>query len=490
MNVIFVLADSLNRHHLPIYGNEWVQTPHITRLAEQGVTFEQHYTGSAACMPARRDIWTGCIEFPWRPWGCREAFDDHVATLAKDKKVATHMCTDHYHYWEVGGTGYHTEFYGCDMIRGHESDYWASDPSYQVDRSTRMMQERAGTGRKYLHNTANFKEEAEFPTPKTLQAACAWLDRNHNHGPFFLTVECFDPHEPFHVPPPYDTLYGPPLENETYWPLYGKSNRYEPEVLKRIEQFYAGKVTMFDTWFGTFLDRLDKYKLWDETLVIFTTDHGHYLGDHGMLGKPKCSPWQTLFNIPLVMHLPGGPKNKRSHALSTAVDLTATITDALNLERTRPAHGKSLLPILRGEQDQVRDVAIMGYFGQDVALTDGHFKLHQAPIPENAPLFKYGLQFNSMRKCSTITEDTEIGYFIPHAQGVPVLKVPEKRDLDRDLIKNRLFDIQSDPNEENDLFDSRPDKVRDMRQKLVTYLQEIKVPEEQFVRLDLTTNEP
>jgi len=83
MNAIFILADSLNRHFLPLYGNGWVQAPNISRLAARGVTFTNHYTGSAPCMPARRDLWTGCLEFPWRPWGACETFDEHLGALCE-----------------------------------------------------------------------------------------------------------------------------------------------------------------------------------------------------------------------------------------------------------------------------------------------------------------------------------------------------------------------------------------------------------------------
>ena len=484
-NVIFVLSDSLNRHFLPIYGNDWVTAPNISRLAERSVTFEQHYTASAPCMPARRDLWTGCIEFPWRYWGPAEPYDELLPHLCRKAGVATQMFTDHYHYWEVGGTGYHSEFDGCEMIRGHEYDYWISDPSLTFDEPRRMLKERWGHSKVYLKNRSRFRTEADFPSPKTMAAACEWLDRNHAHGPFLLAVECFDPHEPFHVPPPYDTMYGPPVENETYWPRYGKADAYEPDVLRRIRHLYAGKITMLDTWLGRLLDRLDKYRLWDDTLVILTTDHGHYLGEHNALGKPYVGVWQTLFHIPLIIHMPGGPEGKRIQALSLAVDLTATMCDFLGLTRSRPSHGRSLLPVLRGEKDSVRDWALMGYWGQSVGITDGKWKLHQAPVPENQPLFMYGVQLQKLRGHVPLTEGVEVGRFVPYAPDALVLKNPARLELGEEQRKSMLFDITSDEGETSDLIEEQLEEAERMRRMLRGAFEEIRVPDEQYIRLGL-----
>lgn len=479
-NVLFILSDSLNRHFLPVYGNRWVKTPNIDRLAARGVVFTGHHTGSAPCMPARRELWTGCLEFPWRPWGSCEIFDEHVAALCRRKDVPTHIVTDHYHYWERGGSDYISAFRGCDMVRGHENDYWVSDPCLSFEATGHRLQ--------YLRNATRFTEEAEFSSPKTLRLACDWLSRNHAHGPWFLVAECFDPHEPFHVPPPYDTMYGPPVPGENYWLGYQAQTAYPPEIVERARQFYAGKITMFDAWLGRLLDRLDRHNLWDNTLVILTADHGHYLGEHGAVGKPRVTPWQTLFHIPLIAHLPGGPEGTRCPALTTAVDLNATFLDALGLERRRPGHGRSILPLLRGQADGIRRTAVMGYWGDSVAVTDGRWKLHQAPRDDNSPLCLYGLDIMKpapTRQTHQLVEGTEIGDFMPHA-GEPVLRVPAVPQ--RAFIPGKgchLYDLENDPDETRNLIESRPEVAAEMRGKLADHFREIGAPAEQFERLNL-----
>jgi len=491
-NAIIVLADSLNRHFLPLYGNDWVKAPNIERLAARGATFTRHYTGSAPCMPSRRELWTGCFEFPWRPWGSCEVFDEHVGALCAQRGAASHLVTDHYHYWERGGANYLEQFDGADFIRGHENDYFVSDPSIDVAALPEDVRSRGRGHARHLRNCTRLGREEDYWSPQVFATAGQWLDRNHAHGPFLLAVECFDPHEPFNVPPPYDTMYGPHVAGETYWPLYGRADRYSPEVLARIRQYYAGKLTMVDAWLGRLLDRLDRHELWDETVVILTTDHGHFLGEHNLLGKPTAYPWQTLFHIPLVIAAPGVPAGVRRDAVSTHVDVYATLLDALGLERSRPGHGRSLLPVARGEARSVRECTVMGYWGEAVGCTDGRWKLHQAPVPGNRPLHAYGCDLVTapFMKQVPITAEVSAGNHMPHA-GRPVLRQPavsrwtEARPTNMDGGPSLLFDLESDPGEERDLLAARPDEVRRLRGLLRRQFEEIGAPAEQFRRLGL-----
>lgn len=99
MKTLFVLLDSLNRNYLPIYGNDWVKAPNIQRLADTGIVFDNHWLGSAPCMPARRDILTGRLNFLERGWGAIEPMDIPFPRLLRDAGVRSHMETDHYHYF-------------------------------------------------------------------------------------------------------------------------------------------------------------------------------------------------------------------------------------------------------------------------------------------------------------------------------------------------------------------------------------------------------
>jgi len=93
MKTILILSDTLNRHFLPAYGNDWVKTPNIDRLAAQSVTFDNHWLGSAPCMPARRDILTGRLNFMEKAWGGMEPFDRPLTRILRENGIFSHMVT-------------------------------------------------------------------------------------------------------------------------------------------------------------------------------------------------------------------------------------------------------------------------------------------------------------------------------------------------------------------------------------------------------------
>ena len=103
---VVIMFDTLCRHFLPPYGNEWVKAPNFVRLAKRTCQFNQFYVGSMPCMPARRELHTGRHNFLHRSWGPLEPFDDSAFELLHEAGVHTHKATDHHHYWEDGGATY------------------------------------------------------------------------------------------------------------------------------------------------------------------------------------------------------------------------------------------------------------------------------------------------------------------------------------------------------------------------------------------------
>ena len=126
MKVIFVLMDSMNRHYLPVYGNKWVSTPNIDWLAKKSVIFDNHWLGSAPCMPARRDLLTGRLNFLERNWNGLEPYDIPFTRLLRNGRIFFHMVTDHYYYFHPGGENYHAAFDTWEYIRGNFLPYITS----------------------------------------------------------------------------------------------------------------------------------------------------------------------------------------------------------------------------------------------------------------------------------------------------------------------------------------------------------------------------
>ncbi len=122
MKAIMVMYDSLNRHFLPNYGNELTKMPNFRRLGEKCVTFDNSYVGSLPCMPARRELHTGRLNFLHRGWCPLEPFDDSMPEILKKNGIYTHLVSDHQHYWEDGGATYHTRYNSWECSRGQEGD--------------------------------------------------------------------------------------------------------------------------------------------------------------------------------------------------------------------------------------------------------------------------------------------------------------------------------------------------------------------------------
>ncbi|HVN50457.1 MAG TPA: sulfatase-like hydrolase/transferase, partial [Acidimicrobiales bacterium] len=192
-NAVIVLLDSLNRHLLGAFGSREFETPNLDAFAKRAVRFTDHHTGSLPCMPARHDLLCGAMDFLWKPWGSIEIWEDAITRPLRAAGVVTQLVSDHPHLFETGGENYHVDFRAWDYQRGHENDPWKTvpDPSWVGAPSLQGVQFNYDLSRGW------FRGEADFPGPRTMQAAADWLDHNAGaHDRFFLFVDEFDPHEP------------------------------------------------------------------------------------------------------------------------------------------------------------------------------------------------------------------------------------------------------------------------------------------------------
>ena len=183
----------------------------------------------------------------------------------------------------------------------------------------------------------------------------------------------FDPHEPFDTPPPWAGRYFDEAWDEDWiiWPPYVDggiaSGNFSEKEGRHVRANYGAKLSMIDHWFGQILDRFDEQNLWDDTALIVCTDHGHYLGDEregrDIWGKPGVPQYEPLGHTPLLVSWPGKAGGGVCEALTTNVDIFATVADIFDAEVVQTTHGRSMAPLLTGEADAIRDWALGGVFG-------------------------------------------------------------------------------------------------------------------------------
>jgi arylsulfatase A-like enzyme len=482
MKTVFIMLDSLNRHYLNAYGDSWVRTPTIDRLAARGLVFDKHFCCSMPCMPARRDLYTGHVNFLETPWSPLQPWDDCLQPeLRRQKGVYSHMITDHYHYFHSGGECYHTRFDSWDFERGQEGDVWRAVVDLPEPPPFKGKNRRA-----YWANRACMDPERDedYPTPRCFMRGIEFLERNADADDWHLHLECFDPHEPFACPQRYRDMYGDEWRGDYHfdWPDYAPVSEDEAAV-EHIRKSYAGTLSMADAWLGRFLDTMDRLDLWQDTTVVLTTDHGHLLGEQGYWAKNYMFDYKELVHIPLIVCTPQtATKPGRVGALTSTIDMMPTFMELHGGELPPHVHGRSLGHLLEGDT-QHHDAVLYGYFGKDVNLTDGRYTYCRQPLPDSH------LYHHTAMPCSFADfhgrgqlAQAETGVFLQHAYDIPHyrLKVPSKRHHNAPDF-NPIYNIGADPLQKSPVRDEELE--RQLAGRMRQLLQEYDAPECQYQRL-------
>ena len=385
MRTVFVLFDSLNRLALGSYGGDAIATPNFDRFARRGVSFDNHYVGSLPCMPARRDMHTGRLNFMHRSWGPLEPFDNSMPAILGAAGVHTHLISDHFHYFEDGGATYHSRYNTWEFVRGQEYDPWIAMVEPPLERFKAQYSDKhynnPADGHRLQHqlNREVIADEDQFPGPQCFERAFAFLDRNKDADDWMLHLECFDPHEPFHAPEKYKDAYrtdytGPILD----WPKYAPVDE-SPEEIAEIRANYAALVAMCDAYFGKLLDYFDTHDMWKDTCLILTTDHGFLLSEHDWWGKNLMPYYEEISHIPLIVHHPDHSEKAgtRCSGLTQTTDLMPTLLELHGIETPAEVTGHSIFATLSGEAQH--DALAFGMFGGPVGITDGEFSYFLYP---------------------------------------------------------------------------------------------------------------
>ena len=495
-----VMFDTLCRHFLPSYGNDWVSAPNFDRLAKVTTQFDNFYVGSMPCMPARREMHTGRYNFLHRSWGPLEPFDDSMPALLDANGIHAHKVTDHQHYWEDGGATYHQRFTTFDFVRGQEGDKWIGDVEKLRDEKlahgrwpenqwTRMA-------RQDLINRQAMSTSKEQPQHITFDLGLEFIERNFEADNWFLQIETFDPHEPFFSQDEFKKMYpheyvGPDFD----WPPY-RELREDQQSVEHIRYLYASLLAFCDQQLGRVLDAFDRYELWDDTMLLVNTDHGFLMGEHDWWAKVINPFFQEIAHIPFWAYDPRLPneKGKRTNALTQTIDLPATILDYFDLPLPDNMQGR---PVFGTGDDHTvcREAALFGVMGGHVNVTDGRYVYMRGNVTkDNSPLFEYTLMPSRMRGMFSPKELTDweesagFGFtkeckLMRIPSRVPEIFTSQDNPAGAGRMSTMLFDTQADPGQLTPIYD--PVLESRMIRLMLREMARNDSPAEQYLRLGL-----
>jgi arylsulfatase len=394
-NILLICTDQHRFDVLGCYGNPHVKTPNIDRLAAEGVLFERCYTPNPVCAPTRASILTGRYPRAHGLWA------NGVPLPAHERLFTRTLAEEGYDCGLVGKLHLAACFKGRTEPRyddGFTFFKWAHDPTHgSPENAYHRWLERyhpdlykaasaRGFGREG-HNAVGFDTmpvEAHYTrwvAEETLSFLRADSGERESEKPFFLWTNFFDPHHPFVAPQEYLDRYDPaalplPIGREgelaTKPPILSEASQksyagmakgyveYGPEQIRETVRAYYAMVSFVDDEVGRIVAALEELGLRENTLIVFTSDHGEMLGDHQLMLKGPMM-YEGATRVPLLLNWQGVlPQGERRAGFASLVDLCATALDAAGLPDLPTSQGSSLLPIARGEAEG-RDYALCEY---------------------------------------------------------------------------------------------------------------------------------
>lgn len=378
------MVDTLRYDFIRANGNEWIQTPNMDRLAKESWVFDNCFSASYPTIPHRTDVITGRLGGPdqvfntWMPL----RFDvDTLPRALADAGYCTQLIHDTPHLIN-SGHNFDWPFHAWTFIRGAEVDRpwiddselsfpknWGRDPLFD------FVDEGVLHGRNnytiITYSRANRRREfhEDWNAARLFLTASKWLKDDVSRDRFFLWIDCFDPHEPWDVPPEFATLY----DKTT-----GFDGRIDPrcfsvydlrrvpidsteKVHKRLRALYSAKVSWVDKWLGVVLDTLEQTGLTKNTAIILTSDHGTNVGERGQIGK-RFPVREQEGHVPLFIHVPGLGRG-RSNMLVQPQDIFATTLGIAGVEQPRDLDSLNVLE-LASKRDKgaeaARTIALSG----------------------------------------------------------------------------------------------------------------------------------
>ena len=350
-NILFLFPDQMRGQAMGCMGDPNVKTPHLDKLASEGILFRNTFANTPVCCPARAIILTG-------------KYANQNGMIANDLRLREGETT----LAELlAAEGYRTGFIGKWHLDGGPRM-----PGYVPPGDRRQGFEFwAANEVSHQHFDTQYFRDSEEPIPIKKFEAEAWADlgieflrgTQTDQRPFFVTIQMGPPHNPYLAPEEYMAMYDP--EKLTLRPNWAGPEEDKPGARipgrKDIAAYYA-MITAVDDQVGRILAELETLGLTDDTIVLVSSDHGDMLGSQGMRLKRK--PWEESIRVPGIVRYPRrGRKGVETEAFLSHVDFAPTLLALCGVASPAGMQGSNLAPVILGEAEEGPDSAFFQIFG-------------------------------------------------------------------------------------------------------------------------------
>nr|WP_321463123.1 alkaline phosphatase family protein [uncultured Cohaesibacter sp.] len=417
-NILLITADQWRGDCLGAAGHPTLRTPNLDALANDAVLFRNHYCATAPCSPARASLYTGLYQMNHRVVRNGAPLADGFDTIAKAARRAgyrptlfgyTDTCLDPRLLApeDPALTSYEGVLPGMEVGQLLLEDYkpwltWLSKRGHAIATRHEAHTPAMEPGERVSLQSPPYGAD-ETPTAFLLEKMQDWLDeRQGEDAPFFAHLSFIRPHPPFVVPEPYNSLYDPQegpdyarhncatseAASHPFSELMIETNRLSSYVcydeegnpekggrvkdlsahdISRLRALYYGMISEVDAVIGRLIASLKARGLWENTVFIFTSDHGEMMGDHWMLGKGGFHA--SSYHVPLIIRTPDGGRGESVSAFTSSADIFPTLLELLGDEATNALDGTSLMEHVCGN-------AVSGW--RDAAFYEYDFRTQRA----------------------------------------------------------------------------------------------------------------
>ena len=357
-NLLVIHTDQQSSWTLGAYGGTLIETPNIDRIAGEGAVLTNFFTNSAVCTPSRGCLLTG--RYPH----AHGAYTNNIP-LNTDEITFAQVLREH---------GYDTGYAGKWHLDGKRRPGWVhedrgmgfEDNYYMFNRGhwKKIEDSTMGDTQPTVYDYKVIGDEETYTTDWLADKTMEFIQRPRSE-PFCYMVSLPDPHGPVWVRPPYDTMFRPDdmplpvtLNNKDVPSWLKKAQQSSPfgpgkpnrdQRLREFLALYCGEVKLIDHAVGSIIACLEQQGILDDTVVVFTTDHGEYAGEHGLNGKNQL--YETAYRIPMLIRWPERIADGTviDHVVST-VDFQPSILGLMGVSPCGREQGRDASPLLRGEE--------------------------------------------------------------------------------------------------------------------------------------------